>query len=125
MVQPTIEHFERAAREIASHGDNDTLPFDLDVRFVGDNSAQLAAVAFNFYSGLKSGKIGENKKRLHGMRVYNERLVAPSGATGFRVVTKIQPFWNMYLNGLAIAIAEKVQPSRDERACSYHFLPTG
>lgn len=30
----SLEHFTKAAREIGAHGDNDTLPFDLDNRFI-------------------------------------------------------------------------------------------
>lgn len=125
MAKPELRHFERAAREVAAHGDNDTLPFDLDVRFAGRAATELAQIAFGFYSELKNGPAKENKSRLEGMRVYSERLVAPSGPAGFRVVTKIHPFWNIYLNGLAIALAETFEPVRDERAHSYRFLPDG
>ncbi|QNH03416.1 RNA-directed DNA polymerase [Pseudomonas sediminis] len=125
MATPELRHFERAAREIAAHGDNDTLPFDLDVRFTGQAAGELASIAFGFYSELKEGPAKENKSRLDGMRVYSERLIAPSGPAGFRVVTKIHPFWNIYLNGLAIAIAETLEPARDEHAHSYRFLPGG
>lgn len=125
MATPELRHFERAAREMAAHGDNDTLPFDLDIKFVGDAATELATIAFGFYSELKSGPAKENKSRLEGMWVFSERLVAPSGPAGFRVVTKIHPFWNIYLNGLAIAIAEVQEPRRDERVHSYRFLPSG
>lgn len=125
MATPEARHFKRAALEIAAHGDNDTMPFDLDVKFVGDAAIDLASVAFGFYSELKSGPAKENKSRLEGMRVYSERLIAPSGPAGFRVVTKIHPFWNIYLNGLAIAIAETLEPLRDARTHSYRFLPLG
>lgn len=122
MATPELRHFERAAREIAARGDNDTLPFDLDVKFIGKSATELATIAFGFYSELKAGKLKQNKIRLDGIRVYSERLVAPSGPNGFRVVTKIHPFWNVYLNGLAIAIAEVLEPVRDECAHSYRFL---
>ncbi|NWN90523.1 RNA-directed DNA polymerase [Marinobacter adhaerens] len=125
MTTPELQHFERAAHEIAAHGDNDTLPFDLDVRFIRDKSSELAQIAFGFYSELKAGPANENKTRLVGMPVYSERLIAPSGPNGFRVVTKIHPFWNIYLNGLAIAIAETIEPNRNERAHSYRFLSGG
>lgn len=125
LATPELRHFERAAHEIAAHGDNDTLPFDLDVRFTGAAATELASIAFGFYSELRGFPAKESKIRLEGMRVYSERLVAPSGPAGFRVVTKIHPFWNIYLNGLAIAIAEALEPLRDERAHSYRFLPSG
>lgn len=123
LATPELRHFERAALEIAAHGDNDTLPFDLGVRFIGQRTKELASIAYGFYSELRDGPVKENKSRLEGMRVYSERLIAPSGPAGFRVVTKIHPFWNIYLNGLAIAIAEALEPLRDENTHSYRFLP--
>lgn len=125
MLKPALHHFERAAREIAAHGDNDTLPFDPDVRFCGDQSRVLATIAVGFYEELRDGPAKENHERIAAIHVYNERLIAPSGPAGFRVVTKIHPFWNVYLNGLAIAIAEALEPQRSPRAYSYRFLPHG
>lgn len=122
---PALQHFERAASEIAKHGDNDTLPFDPDVRFCGDQATALASIAFGFYSELRSGPPKENHDRIAAMHVFSERLIAPSGPAGFRVVTKIHPFWNIYLNGLAIAIAEVLEPQRFPTAHSYRFQPDG
>lgn len=121
MVKPTLRHFERAAQEVAAHGDNDTLPFDLDTRFCRDNSSGLAQIAFGFYQELKNGPEKENKQRISALDIYSERLIAPSGPAGFRVVTKISSFWNIYLNGLAIAIAEVLEPRRSATAYSYRF----
>lgn len=125
MLKPTLHHFERAAREIAAHGDNDTLPFDLDVRFCGDEAEALATIAFGFYVELRDGPIKENQDRIAAMHAHSERLLAPSGPAGFRVVTKIHPFWNIYLNGLAISIAEALEPRRESHAHSYRYLPEG
>lgn len=125
MLKPALHHFERAAREIAAHGDNDTLPFDLDVRFCGDQAQELATIALGFYEELRDGPIKDNHERIAAMRVHGERLIAPSGPAGFRVITKIHLFWNIYLNGLAIAIAEALEPQRALFAHSYRFLPCG
>ncbi len=125
MLKPTLQHFERAAREIAAHGDNDTLPFDLDVRFCGDQAQALATIAFGFYEELRDRPAKENHERIAAMQVYSERLIAPSGPAGFRVITKIHPFWNIYLNGLAIAVAEDLEPQRSPCAHSYRFLYDG
>ena len=125
MLKPALRHFERAAREIAAHGDNDTLPFDIDIRFCGDKSQALAEIASGFFNELSHGPIKENHERIAAMPVHSERLIAPSGPTGFRVVTKIPTFWNIYLNGLAIAIAEILEPNRAPHAHSYRFLPDG
>ena len=126
MLKPELRHFERAAREIAEHGDNDTLPFDIDIRFCRDEAQALALVAYGFYSELRDSKAAkDNHDRIAELHVYSERLLAPSGPTGFRVITKIHLFWNIYLNGLAIAIAEVLEPHRSAGAHSYRFLVEG
>ncbi len=126
MLKPELRHFERAAREVAKHGDNDTLPFDSDVRFCGDRANAIASIAYGFYDELRSSQAQkDNHEKIAALNIYSERLVAPSGPAGFRVVTKIHPFWNIYLNGLAIAIAEVLEPQRSENAHSYRFLPSG
>lgn len=102
MFKPTFHHFRRAACEIAKHGDNDTLPFDIDVKFCGEKADALASIAYGFYSKLRDSQdIQENRERITELHVHSERLLAPSGPAGFRVVTKIHLFWNIYLNGLA------------------------
>lgn len=125
MATPTLLHFERAAREIAEHGDNDTLPFDVDTKFCGDKATELAAIAYGFYVELRNGNFNENHSRMASMSIFSERLLAPSGYTGFRVVTKIQLFWCIYLNGLAIAIAETLEARRFTNVHSYRFLVDG
>lgn len=126
MLKPELHHFERAAREISKHGDNDTLPFDMDVRFCGDEAEALATIAYGFYKELRDSLSSkDNHDRIAELHVHSERLLAPSGPTGFRVVTKIHLFWNIYLNGLAIAIAEALEPQRSPFVHSYRFLPEG
>jgi hypothetical protein len=125
LVKPKKLHFERAAREIAAHGDNDTLPFDVDTKFCGDKATELASIAFGFYEELRKGKLSDNHALMSSMPIFSERLLAPSGPAGFRVVTKIQLFWCIYLNGLAIAIAEALEPLRSPNAHSYRFLADG
>ncbi|MCB8749068.1 RNA-directed DNA polymerase, partial [Rhodoferax sp. U2-2l] len=125
LLNPALHHFKRAAREVAKHGDNDTLPFDLDVRFCGDMADPLAAIAFGFFNELKAGPLKENHERIAALPIWSERMVAPSGPAGFRVVTKMHPFWNIYLNGLAISIAEALEPHRVTTVYSYRFLPAG
>lgn len=126
MLKPELRHFERAAREIAEHGDNDTLPFDVDIRFCRDQAQALASIAYGFYSELRdSNAAKDNHERIAELHVYSERLLAPSGPTGFRVITKIHLFWNIYLNGLAISIAEALEPHRSAGAHSYRFMVAG
>ena len=125
MKEVTLEHFIRAADDIGSHGDNDMLPFDIDNRFISENKLQLANVAFKFFSSLESGGAKHAKNMLNSLNVFTERLLSPTGVSGFRISTKIHPFWNVYLNGLAISIAEKNERNRSDSAHSYRFLNEG
>lgn len=125
MPKVTLEHFKRAARDVGEHGDNDTLPFDVDNRFIAENQAALAGLAFTFFEELEgNGKKGA-KSAIDSLQVFSERLLAPTGPTGFRITTKIHPFWNIYFNGLGIAIAELHEPTRSNRAHSYRFAVQG
>jgi hypothetical protein len=125
MPEVTRTHFERAAADIGAHGDNDTLPFDVDNYFLSVKQVELAGLAFDFYQQLQSDSVTNSKRRIEAISVFNERLLAPAGPAGFRVSTKIQNFWNLYFNGLGVAIADALESRRDDRAYSYRFLRDG
>ncbi|EMC3687934.1 MULTISPECIES: RNA-directed DNA polymerase [Vibrio] len=115
----TLEHFTKAAREVGAHGDNDTLPFDLDNRFISDCHVDIARVAYDLFQTLEKGGKKSARQTIDSLSIFHERLLVPSGTSGFRITTKIHPFWNVYINGLAIAISEKLAPLRHDRAHSY------
>lgn len=126
MPDVTLDHFKRAAADIAAHGDNDTLPFDVDVRFVKDNQDQLSELAFRFSSQIEGMPAQQEiKNAISALEVFSERLLAPTGAAGFRITTKIHSFWNLYFNGLAVAIAERLEPNRSNRVHSYRYTGQG
>jgi hypothetical protein len=118
-------HFERATVDIAAHGDNDTLPFDVDNRFITDCKEKFATIAFNFSQELANNSKKGARNAIDELPIFSERLLVPAGPAGFRITTKIQPFWNLYFNGLGIAIAEVLEPIRSHRVHSYRFLPNG
>lgn len=62
---------------------------------------------------------------MNGLAIVAERLLVPSGPHGFRITTKIHPFWNLYLNGLGLAIAEANEAQRSARAHSYRLASQG
>lgn len=120
------EHFLRSAADIGKHGDNDTLPFDIDTRFIECKKEALADIAYNFCEQLERDSATNNTNRIKFLSsVFSERLVVPAGPAGFRVTTKIHPFWNLYFNGLGVAIAEALEPKRFSSVYSYRFLPKG
>lgn len=121
----TIEHCQRAVSDVASFGDNDVVPFDVDTKFVSDCGDKIATalLALGQELGRKSKK--DCKSTLHGVHIFSERLLAPVGQSGFRITTKIHPFWNLYLNALAVSLAELHEPQRSDRAHSYRFSESG
>jgi len=125
MPEVKLDHFVRAAADISAHGDNDTLPFDIDTQFISHKQGELARVAFAFFVQLQKDSEINSTQKIRELSVFSERLLAPTGPTGFRVVTKIHPFWNIYFNGLGIAIAEALESHRDNRVHSYRFLLNG
>ncbi len=125
MPEVTLEHFLRAAADIAAHGDNDTLPFDVDTNFVSAKQTELAGVAFGFSEQLRKDSESNSKHKITALTVFSERLLVATGASGFRVTTKIHPFWSIYFNGLGVAIADYLEPLRDQRTFSYRFRAEG
>jgi hypothetical protein len=124
MAQVTPDHFLRAAADVGEHGDNDTLPFEMDTRFIKESQQRLAELAFAYYSELAVAGKKEAKETINSLHVFSERLLVPAGAAGFRISTKIHPFWNVYFNGLGIAIAEAHEPKRSANVHSYRFNAT-
>lgn len=125
MPDVTVDHFRRAAADVGENGDNDTLPFDVDVRFIRDQQAELATIAYEYFSGLEALSKENVRNAVNSLEVFSERLLVPTGAAGFRITTKIQPFWNVYLNGLGVAVAEAHEPNRSNRVHSYRFVSAG
>lgn len=125
MIKVDINHFVRAALEIGHSGDNDTLPYDLDAGFVKEKADDLAALCIDLFQNIETGKVEKPVKFINGLVISAERLLVPSGPHGFRITTKIHPFWNLYLNGLGLAIAEANESQRSERAHSYRLASEG
>lgn len=125
MSSVTIDHFIRAIDDIGAHGDNDMLPFDIDTIFLSESKDKLAKIAFDLFDRLERGGRMNAKSTLNSIQIFSERLLSPTGASGFRISTKIHPFWNIYLNGIAIAIAEKNEKNRSPNAHSYRFIDVG
>lgn len=120
-MQVSREHFLRAAFEIGQSGENDTLPYDIDAGFIRDMAEEFADICYNLFREIDDGSFKEAKDFLNELTVSAERLLAPSGSNGFRITTKIHPFWNLYLNGLGLAIAEANEPYRSARVHSYRL----
>jgi len=115
------KHFHRAALEIGQSGENDTLPYDSDAAFVRDRADDLAEICIDLFKHIEALNSKQRADYMNGLTIGSERLLVPSGSHGFRITTKINVFWNLYLNGLGIAIAEANEHRRSERAHSYRL----
>jgi len=85
----------------------------------------LASIAFRFSEGLENGGKKSARNLIDELPIFSERLLVPTGTAGFRITTKIQPFWNIYFNALGVAVAEALEPNRSERTHSYRFASSG
>ena len=119
------EHCKRAIKDISDYGDNDILPFDIDNRFFRDKIEDLQDLLFTFGSRIENKQSKDATKELKKYTIFSERLLAPAGYSGFRITTKIHPFWNAYLNSLAIALAAVHEPNRSNRTYSYRYKSDG
>ena len=111
-MQVSKDHFLLAAKEIGQSGENDTLPYDIDAGFIRDKADELSSICFDLFQSIDARNQKNAVGYVNELTVASERLLAPSGSNGFRITTKIQPFWNLYLNGLGIAIAEANEKNR-------------
>jgi hypothetical protein len=100
VLEVTQDHFLRAAREIGQNGENDTLPYDIDAAFIRDKAQPLSQICIDLFISIDAMPSERAAAFINGITVGSERLLAPSGSHGFRITTKIHPFWNLYMNGL-------------------------
>ena len=121
MLTVERDHFRRAALEIGQSGENDTLPRDIEARFVQDKADRLSQICFNLFEDINSKSVKCAAKFMNGLEIGSERLLVPAGSHGFRITTKIHPFWNLYLNGIGFAIAAANEANRSERVHSYRL----
>ncbi|MGV1835104.1 RNA-directed DNA polymerase [Rhizobium rhizogenes] len=115
------KHFLHAALEIGQNGENDTLPYDIDAAFIKEKSKDLSQICFDLFQLIDAKSVKEAAAFVNELTIGAERLLVPSGSHGFRITTKIHPFWNLYLNGLGLAIAEANERHRSARVHSYRL----
>jgi len=123
-LQVSRDHFLRAALEIGQSGENDTLPYDTDAGFIRDKAEDLSSICFSLFQTINAKSQANAAKYVSEITIGSERLLAPSGSYGFRITTKIQPFWNLYLNGLGFSIAQANEGNRSARVHSYRLNNT-
>jgi hypothetical protein len=78
MPYVTLDDFKRAAADIAAHGDNDTLPFDADDRFIAGSQDAVAQLALNYSEELEKLSKKGAKNEVESLTVFSERLKDPT-----------------------------------------------
>lgn len=124
-MQVLRDHFLKAAHEIGQSGENDTLPYDIDAGFIRDKAEDFADICFELFELIDVRPPARAAGYVNELTIGAERLLVPSGSNGFRITTRIHPFWNLYLNGLGLAIAAANEPQRSERVHSYRLDDEG
>lgn len=74
MSEVRLQHFRRATADIGANGDNDTLPFDVDVRFINERQEALADLADTYCQELNSLNKKKVKDTINSLEVFSERL---------------------------------------------------
>jgi hypothetical protein len=108
---------KRAIANVGAFGDTDVFPFPFENWFLkSDPSAALEIVL-------------DIDKRFDELITtfppQFESILAPAGYTGFRWVTQIDPFWNLYLLSMLITAAPGIEAARmpHDVVHSYRFNP--
>ncbi len=111
--------FLRAVQNVAAWGDTDVFPFPVENHVLYDQGTDvvdlLERVATDFDSYLTTRP------------PVNYSALAPVGYNGFRWATQLDPLWNVYLLGLILSLAPKIEEARiprsEETVFSYRYEP--
>jgi hypothetical protein len=98
------EYFERALANVIKHGDTDIFPYPIETLIFYDKKRETIDLLLEL-----------NKNFATNLALYppsNHSALAPVGYTGFRWATQLDPIWNVYLLGLVISIADKIEEAR-------------
>ncbi|WP_197657794.1 hypothetical protein, partial [Staphylococcus aureus] len=75
MSEVKLDHFRRAVADISAHGDNDTLPFDVDNWFIAQCPEDLANLAFEWSNRVAKVDKKTAKRLIEELPVFSERLL--------------------------------------------------
>jgi hypothetical protein len=77
------EHFERAVADVAAHGDNDTLPFDVDIRFVKAKQRELVDVAYSLSCELTKVDVKTARHKIDTASIFQSDFWLPPARADF------------------------------------------
>ena len=98
------QFFERAIRNVTRYGDTDIFPFPIENHVFFDNATETLALLQDIQDHFDD--------RLSKFPPANESALAPVNYSGFRWATQLDPLWNLYLLGIVLSIADKIEAAR-------------
>lgn len=121
------KHFDLAVKNIARYGDTDVFPYPIEKHIFFDCHKQVVDLLEEAHKEFMPKSGATDGSYLDMFPPVNAHALAPVGAMGFRWATQLDPFWNAYLLGLAIALAESIEATRvpidGSSVFSYRFSP--
>ena len=98
------DSFSIAIDNVIKYGDTDVFPFPIENYMLFDEKEKILKLLENIYNNF-------NNYITNTPPVF-EKMLAPSGYTGFRWVTQIDPILNVFLLGLVISISKEIEEHR-------------
>jgi hypothetical protein len=95
---------DKSIDNVLAFGDTDVLPRSFELAVISEMRSEvedLVAEIFLDYS-----------ESLERMPVFNDAVLSPVGQTGFRIVSQLDPVWNIYFLSLVIAIGSEIERAR-------------
>jgi hypothetical protein len=109
--------FDLAVRNIDAHGDTDIFPFPIENYVLRDKQDDVVKLLRQTYSYFD--------KCFGQHRPHHIRTLTPVGISGFRWATQQDPFWNAFLLGSTIALADQIEaariPTKSQMVFSYRL----
>jgi hypothetical protein len=109
-----MEKFFRAAIDnIYKFGDTDIFPFPLENKILYDEKEELLKNLIDAYGNFEQYFSRNSPDDIRSM--------VPIHHTGFRWAAQLDPFWNAFLLGVVISIAEKIEDARIDESTVYSY----
>lgn len=105
--------FELAVDNIVKFGDTDVFPFPIETRMLFDRRTDAIELVKDIHKKFEH--------YINNASPQFENMLVPSGYTGFRWATQIDPIWHAYLLGLVISLSDKIENARLAKDKDYVF----
>lgn len=113
MKKELLDSFEFAVDNIIKFGDTDVFPFPIENRMLFDRRSEAINLLTDIYRRFDY--------YVNNVSPQFENMLAPSGYTGFRWATQIDPIWNAFLLGLVLSISSPIEDARLSKDKNYVF----